>query len=80
MKIKNNNYYRNLYIRLLKAYDLKQNNHKPDEWYYTHINYSDYNYKNLISRMFNHEFNITNFGFQFNSEEELLINLDLRGI
>lgn len=33
MKIKDNDYYEKLYVRLLKAYDLKRNNHTQVEWY-----------------------------------------------
>lgn len=79
MKIKNNDYYKNLYVRLLKAYDLQRNNHTQVEMYnrYSKINHD---YKNLIYECFNLHDNIKDFGFQFNSEEELLINLDLRGI
>lgn len=83
MKIKNNDYYKNLYVRLLKAYDLKRNNHTQVEWYNiyskSHHDHKSY-YKDLIYKCFNNSANIKDFGFQFNSEEELLINLDLRGI
>lgn len=84
MKIKDNDYYEKLYVRLLKAYDLKRNNHTQVELYniyakkYNYMN--DYNYKKYIYDIFNNYRNIEAFGFQFNSEEELLINLDLRGI
>lgn len=82
MKIKDNYYYEKLYIRLLKAYDLKRNNHNQVEWYNTYSKHHKYkyNYKKLIYDGFNNYENIKDFGFQFNSEEELLINLDLRGI
>ena len=33
MKIKNNDYYEKLYVRLLRAYDLKRTNHNQVEWY-----------------------------------------------
>lgn len=82
MKIKDNDYYEKLYVRLLKAYDLKRNNHNQVEWYNTYLKnyiYKD-NYKKFIYDTFNNYGNIEDFGFQFNSEEELLINLDLRGI
>ena len=82
MKIKDNNYYEKLYVRLLKSYDLKRNNHNQVEWYNTYskkYNYK-YNYKKMIYGHFNKDENIQDFGFQFNSEEELLINLDIRGI
>ena len=83
MKIKDNNYYEKLYVRLLRAYDLKRNNHIQDEWYNiyskSHHDHKSY-YKDLIYKCFNNSANIKDFGFQFNSEEELLINLDLRGI
>ena len=36
MKIKDNEYYEKLYVRLLKAYDLKRNNHNQVEWYNTY--------------------------------------------
>ena len=84
MKIKNNDYYEKLYVRLLKAYDLKRNNNNQVELYniyakkYNYMN--DYDYKKYIYDIFNNYRNIEAFGFQFNSEEELLINLDLRGI
>ena len=42
--------------------------------------YKTYYYKKFIYDTFNNNENIKDFGFQFNSEEELLINLDLRGI
>lgn len=35
MKIKDD-YYEKLYVRLLKAYDLKRNNHNQVEWYNTY--------------------------------------------
>lgn len=83
MKIKNNDYYEKLYVRLLRAYDLKRNNHTQVEWYNiyskSHPDYKNY-YKDLIYKCFDNNENIKDFGFQFNSEEELLINLDLRGI
>lgn len=47
MKIKDDKYYEKLYVRLLKAYDLKRNNHNQVEWYNTcskKYNYK-YNYK-----------------------------------
>ena len=84
MKIKDNDYYEKLYVRLLKAYDLKRNNHTQVELYNIYskkYNYKDkYDYKKFIYDTFNNYGNIEDFGFQFNSEEELLINLDLRGI
>ena len=79
MKIKDNDYYEKLYVRLLKAYDLKRNNHTQVEWYNI-CSKINHDYKNLIYECFNLHDNIKDFGFQFNSEEELLINLDLRGI
>lgn len=42
MKIKDNNYYEKLYVRLLKAYDLKRNNHIQDEWYNIYSKISHY--------------------------------------
>ena len=83
MKIKDNDYYEKLYVRLLKAYDLKRNVHHQVEMYNIYAkkyNYKYNNYKKLIYDTFNNYGNIEDFGFQFNSEEELLINLDLRGI
>ena len=80
MKIKNNDYYKNLYVRLLKAYDLKRNIHIQEEWHNIYAKKHKYDYKKLIYDAFNYDGNIEDFGFQFNSEEELLINLDLRGI
>ena len=84
MKIKDNDYYKNLYVRLLKAYDIKRNNHTQVEMYNRYSKISHYcenhDYKKLIYECFNLHDNIKDFGFQFNSEEELLINLDLRGI
>ena len=83
MKIKDNDYYEKLYVRLLKAYDLKRNNNTQVEMYNIYAkkyNYTYNNYKKLIYDTFNNYGNIEDFGFQFNSEEELLINLDLRGI
>lgn len=83
MKIKKNDFYEKLYVRLLKAYDLERNNHNQVEWYNI---YSKSNpgykpdYKDLIYKCFDNNENIKDFGFQFNSEEELLINLELRGI
>ena len=64
MKIKDNNYYRNLYLRLLNAYDLKRNNHMQGE---LHNIYSR-TYKKLLYNMFNRYENIEDFCFQFNSE------------
>lgn len=47
----------------------------------THIQKKyNYDYKEIIYGHFNKDENIQDFGFQFNSEEELLINLDIRGI
>ena len=80
MKIKDNDYYEKLYVRLLKAYDLKRNNHNQVEWYNTYSKKYNYDYKEIIYGYFNKDKNIKYFGFQFNSEEELLINLDIRGI
>lgn len=80
MKIKDNDYYEKLYVRLLKAYDLKRNNNNQVDWYNIYSKYHKYNYKKLIYDGFNNYENIEYFGFQFKSEEELLINLDLRGI
>lgn len=78
--MKDNNYYRNIYVRLLRAYDLKRNNHNQLNWYETYTKFTKYNYKQMLYNWFNHNSNINDFGFQFNSEEELLINLDLRGL
>ena len=76
MKIKDNDYYKNLYVRLLKAYDLKRNNNTQVAMYniYSKINhhYKNHAFKNLIYECFNRNGNIEDFGFQFNSEEELL--------
>ena len=82
MKIKDNDYYEKLYVRLMKAYDLKRDNHNQVEWSNTYLKNYKYkdNYKKFIYGTFNNNENIKDFGFQFNSEEELLINLDLRGI
>ena len=83
MKIKNNDYYEKLYVRLLRTYDLKRTNHNQVEWYNIYSkSHPDYksDYKDLIYKCFDNNENIKDFGFQFNSEEELLINLDLRGI
>lgn len=84
MKIKDNEYYEKLYVRLLRAYDLKRNNHNQVEWYNTYkktYRHTYNSYKTLLYKyFFNKDENINDFGFQFNSEEELLINLDLRGI
>lgn len=80
MKIKDNDYYEKLYVRLLRAYDLKRNNNNQVDWYNIYSKYHKYNYKKLIYDGFNNYENIEYFGFQFKSEEELLINLDLRGI
>lgn len=81
MKMKDNNYYQSLYVRLLKAYDLKRNNHDQLDWYNTYSRLNEYhNYKMMLYNWFNHPSNINDFGFQFRSEEELLINLDLRGL
>lgn len=81
MKIKDNNYYQNLYVRLLNAYDLKRNNHYQLNLYETHSQFQKYDYKKIVYGWFNLDSNINDFVFQFRSEEEeLLINLDLRGI
>ena len=80
MKIKDNDYYEKLYVRLLKVYDLKRDNHNRIEWYNIFSKIYKYDYKKFIYDTFNNNENIKDFGFQFNSEEELLINLDLRGI
>ena len=80
MKIKDNDYYEKLFVRLLKAYDIKRNNNNQVDWYNIYSKYHKYNYKKLIYDGFNNYDNIEYFGFQFKSEEELLINLDLRGI
>ena len=79
MKIKDNDYYEKLYARLLKAYEIKRNNHNQVAWY-NRYSKSHPDYKDLIYKCFDNNENIKDFGFQFNSEEELLINLDLRGI
>ena len=75
MKIKDNDYYKNLYVRLLKAYDIKQNHHDQIEWYNIFSKIYKYDYKKFIYGTFNNYGNIEDFGFQFNSEEELLINV-----
>lgn len=75
MKIKDNDYYKNLYVSLLKAYDIKQNHHDQIEWYNIFSKIYKYDYKKFIYGTFNNYGNIEDFGFQFNSEEELLINV-----
>ena len=56
MKIKDNDYYEKLYVRLLKAYDLKRNNHTQVELYniyakkYNYMN--GYDYKKYIYMIF----------------------------
>ena len=80
MKIKDNDYYKKLYVRLLKAYDLKRNNNTQVAMYNIYSKIIDIMNLGFSKEAFNNNENIKDFGFQFNSEEELLINLDLRGI
>ena len=59
MKIKDNDYYKKLYIRLLNAYDLKRNNTQVAMYNrYSKINhhYKNHDYKNLIYECFNRNF------------------------
>ena len=55
MKIKDNDYYEKLYVRLMKAYDLKRDNHNQVEWYNTYLKNYKYkdNYKKFIYGTFN---------------------------
>ena len=46
MKIKDNDYYKKLYVRLLKAYDLKRNNNTQVEMYNIYAKKYNYTYNN----------------------------------